>query len=369
VIPEASALAAIAMDNCKVRADCVVDDSAASYPGADAFDVDTLQTEGYASLLRIERGRLRHRDIFGPVRLHYGLFQLRARCSDYLLARAAGQIAGGIGFMVDPVEKAVRIFELISSTDEPIRFLLEQLIHRCQVDLHIEFIEVDVSAYSPRMQRTLLELDFEPVAYIPANVFHEVERLDAIKMVRPCVPFESGRLELCEPARHIADLVIGNFRKRMVVPQVARVAGQVPLFGGLNEEQRQRLISVCSSREFAAGERVFGEEEAAGTLYLILEGEVELSAHGRFLAVLSAGQCLGETALLSTSGPGPPRSVTAVSRTAVVAAAFPQHQLTDLIRRRPDIGLVMYRNLAADISRKLKDAGQSSSQRSVPGSE
>ena len=51
-------------------------------------------------------------------------------------------------------------------------------------------IEVDVSAYAPRMQRTLVELGFLPVAYLPALVFHEVERLDVVKMVRLLDPPE-----------------------------------------------------------------------------------------------------------------------------------------------------------------------------------
>jgi hypothetical protein len=37
-----------------------------------------------------------------------------------------------------------------------------------------------VSAHAPRMQRTLIELGFLPVAYLPALVFHDVERLDVV---------------------------------------------------------------------------------------------------------------------------------------------------------------------------------------------
>ena len=114
IIPEAGTLAAFALENCGLPRDAIMDDTSAPYPHDDEFELDELETEGYASLLRIERGRLRNRDVFGPIRLHYGFFQLRARHSHYLIARRENQIAGGIGFMVDEIERVVRVFELIA---------------------------------------------------------------------------------------------------------------------------------------------------------------------------------------------------------------------------------------------------------------
>ena len=163
--------------NCGFPPDAIIDDRSAPYPRDDGFELDELKTEGYASLLRIERGRLGHRDVFGPVRLHYGWFKLAARHSYYLIARRGNQVAGGIGYMIDEIEKAVRVFELISRNDAPIRFLVNALMEKCRGE-GIEYVEADVSAYAPRMQRTMLELGFLPVSYVPANVFHEVERLD-----------------------------------------------------------------------------------------------------------------------------------------------------------------------------------------------
>ena len=38
-----------------------------------------MTTDGFSTLLRMQRGRVHRREVFGPVRLHYGLFQLQAR--------------------------------------------------------------------------------------------------------------------------------------------------------------------------------------------------------------------------------------------------------------------------------------------------
>jgi len=359
VIPEAGELVAHALENCELPCDAVFDDSAAPFPHSSDYDLDELKTEGYSSLLRIERGRVRHRDVFGPIRLHYGLFQLRASHSHYLLARRNGQIAGGIGFMIDEAEKAVRIFELIALGDEPIHFLFDELGKKCQQDLSVEYIEVDVNAYSPRMQRTLLELNFQPVSYIPANVFHEVERLDVIKMARLLVPIDIGETSLCASLRPIAETVIRNFKSRDVLPSVARAASKAPLFIGLNDEQRTRLVSICKSQSFQPNDKIFEEGDSSGAMYFVMNGDVELVAdHKGPVATVSTGQCLGETSLLYTSTKSPPRSITAVAKTVVETAVFGRNEFAELIRRRPDIGVVIYRNLAADISTRLKASGR-----------
>ena len=362
IIPEASRLAGFALENCGLPQDAIIDDTSAPYPHDDDFELDELKTEGYASLLRIERGRLRNRDVFGPIRLHYGLFQLRARRSHYLVARRENHVAGGIGFMIDHAEKALRVFELISLSDEPIRFLLNALLQRCESDLDVEYVEVDVSAYSPRMQRTMLELGFLPVGYVPANVFHEVERLDAIKMSRLFVPCDMGELQFCDAARPVAEVVIQSFASKGVLPRLAATSRRAPLFAGLSDEQRQRLLGICEARNYQPSEPIFRQGERDGTMHLILIGEVELLGNGtRLIGRVSTGQCVGETSMLYPPNSTPAHSVNAVARTSVETAAFSDRDFRELVRRRPDIGVVIYRNLAADISAKLKDAGKPSS--------
>ena len=360
IIPEAGLLAGFALEHCGLHQDAIIDDTSSPYPHDDHFELEELKTEGYASLLRIERGRLRHRDVFGPVRLHYGLFQLQARRSHYLIARRKGQVAGGIGYMVDQAEKAVRVFELISRTDAPIRFLLKSLLEKCQRDLKVDYIDLDVSAYSPRMQRTLLELGFLPASYIPANVFHEVERLDAIRMVRLLVPLDLGELVFCEAMQPIAEAVIDQFAGRSVLPRIAKATRDAPLFSGLTQEQCQRLLGIFAAQSFSAGEPLFRVGQSDGMVHLILSGSVQLLDAERKIGVVDEGQCLGETSLLGADPATFAHSVDAVAVSDVESACFSVTDFRDLVRRHPDLGVVIYRNLAADVSNKLRGVRASS---------
>ena len=58
-------------------------------------------------------------------------------------------------------------------------------------------------------------------------------------------------------------------------------------------------------------------------------------------------QTVGELSFLSSS----PHSATATAQTTVETALLTHQALGDLVRRRPDIGVILYRNLAAGIGR------------------
>ncbi len=354
LIPEAYQLAALALENCGLPCDVIADEDSAAYANDERFELDEFRTEGYSTLLRFERGRVTRREIFGPLRLHYGLFQLQARHSTYLVARERGEIVGAVGFAIDDVEKTVRIFELISLNEEPIRCLLNRLLVICPQRWGTQFFEVDVSAHAPRMQRTLLELGFLPVAYLPALVFHQVERLDALKMVRLAVPFDLGEIHLHDTSRPIADIVIGSFSSREIQPQIAEAVSVLPLFRGLNAEQARRLAVTCSTRSFAAGERITTENEPGEEIYIILKGEVAVTVGDKQVGSLGVGNCVGESSLLERQL----HSATTTAASAVSTAVFTHQDVDELTRLRPDIGLVMYRNLASGLGEKLRQVDQ-----------
>jgi GNAT superfamily N-acetyltransferase len=363
VIAEIGELAQLALDNCGITRDCIIED-ATPYPHVADYEVDRLRTEGYASLLRIERGRVQRRDVFGPMPLHYGLFKLRARHSDYLLARRNGHTQGAIGFSVDEVEKTARVFELISIDDNPIHFLLTACLEELENRHHVEYVEVDVSAYAPRFQRTLLEVGFSPVSYIPAMVFHEVERLDAVRMARLLIPLQTGGPELCPPMLPIFAAVIRGFTTKDLLPRVLEAIPTIPLFRNLNDEQAARLASLCTLEDFQPGEPILDPTRTADRLHIILEGEVAVTdgPSGRLLGRVRAGECLGETALLALWDANHRHSLTATATAHVTSAMLHAELIEQLIRRRPDVGIVVYHNLAAGLCRKLRETDRRMSQ-------
>jgi len=355
IIAEAYPLAEMAMRNCGLDCDAIVEEHPEVYPHDNRFDLEELTAEGYTTLLHFQRGRVRHREIFGPIRLHHGLFRVTSRQSNYLIAREEGHVVGGIGFSLDLLEKTLRIFELITLTDRPVRFLLTELIRMSMSLWDIEYMEVDVSAYAPRMQRTLLELGFLPVAYIPAMVFHEVERRDGIRMARINVKLDRNNVDLIPECEAIARLVMRSFIDRQVVPRIEEAIPLISLFRGMNEEQVRRVAGRCSLRVFQSGEFIIEEGKTGDTTYIILDGEASVSTSNGHTDVgkVLPGECLGEISLLTQAS----HSATARARTRLETAVLPHEELIRLIHLRPDIGVIVYRNLATGLGEKLIRSG------------
>ncbi|MDH3423864.1 MAG: GNAT family N-acetyltransferase, partial [Gemmatimonadota bacterium] len=103
IIPEAHGLAETALQGAGLSPDAIVDEQAAAYPPGNGHSIEELTASGYSSVLRIERGRVRNREVFGPQRLHYGLFRLEASDSRYVVAKRDDRVVGALGYMKDEV--------------------------------------------------------------------------------------------------------------------------------------------------------------------------------------------------------------------------------------------------------------------------
>ena len=136
------------------------------------------------------------------------------------------------------------------------------------------------STKAPRMQRTLLELEFLPAAYIPAAVFCDVERVDALRMVCLLTLFETGPIHLIPEMKPISDHVINAFRRQEVLPAIADAVGRIALFNGLTGEQAARVSGACTLTRLKNGQTLFAEGDPASSMYLLIKGKVSVSMAG-----------------------------------------------------------------------------------------
>jgi CRP-like cAMP-binding protein len=95
---------------------------------------------------------------------------------------------------------------------------------------------------------------------------------------------------------------------------------------------------------FDAGGVIFAENEKAGRfslkrnkMYLLLEGQVNLIANGKFLGMVGPGEVFGEMASLSQA----PRSASAMARGACRVISLDDKQFQNALQRRPEFALMM----------------------------
>jgi CRP-like cAMP-binding protein/GNAT superfamily N-acetyltransferase len=352
VAPQVYGLAQSALRSCGVDADAIVDEMSPPYGLDEGFEIEEMNARGYASLLRFERGRVRNPEIFSRARLHFGLRTLESHNTSYLLARKDGHLVGAVGYAHDArLDHAVRIFELVAADEHPIRFLLKELMRRSREEWRVDYVEADVNAHKPRMQKTLLELGFVPVAYLPASVFHHVERLDTVRMQRFYVPVRTTDLHLSDQAKPVFEMVIRNLNTRAIQPRLVQLLPATRFGKHLNREQVARLSTLFETVTFDDGDTIVQTGERDARLYILLSGTARVYAGSpeEEVGTVKEGELLGEVSLLRKT----PHTATAVAEGKVEAAAVHHRDLNALLQQRTDIGVILFRNLATGLSSKL----------------
>ena len=132
-----------------------------------------------------------------------------------------------------------------------------------------------------------------------------------------------------------------------------RTAG---LFDGLTDEQLARLAQISEPTRYDKGAVIFSQGDEGDCLYLISQGEVEVKvgkspATARTEVYLGRGQIFGEMALIDRG----PRSATAVcSRDRTELYGITREAFNALCKADTAIGYAVMRNLAHDLSFKLR---------------
>lgn len=128
------------------------------------------------------------------------------------------------------------------------------------------------------------------------------------------------------------------------------------LFRGLDDNQLQQLTTICIERTYNANETIFDEGDEGDGFYIVGSGQVSVQQHDKkgvshAAVYLGEGQSFGEMALID-----------AAKRSAGIVAATDSTSLyyintddfIELCKSNTDIGYIMMRNIAQDLSFKLR---------------
>ncbi|MFZ1083044.1 MAG: cyclic nucleotide-binding domain-containing protein [Candidatus Kryptoniota bacterium] len=107
-------------------------------------------------------------------------------------------------------------------------------------------------------------------------------------------------------------------------------------------------------REYRAGTTLFKEGTPGDEMYIILDGDVELSIGDKILAVVGAGDIVGEMALIDLRA----RSATAVAKTDCRVVPVNENRFLLLVQQTPFFSLHVMRVLAERL--RQMDARQGS---------
>jgi CRP-like cAMP-binding protein len=83
---------------------------------------------------------------------------------------------------------------------------------------------------------------------------------------------------------------------------------------------------------FPAGQVIFEKGGLADRMYVVIDGEVEISIDGQFLDTTGAGGIVGEMALIDSS----PRSATAIAKTQCKLVGVDKNRFNFLVQQTPN---------------------------------
>ena len=147
-------------------------------------------------------------------------------------------------------------------------------------------------------------------------------------------------------ARHLSR------EKRREAEALLQRLASVHLLQALPPEEVARLAPSVRQLTLKPGQELFHEGDAGSSLYLIESGEVEVTRADKVVAVLSAGETVGEIALIT----GAPRTATILALVPTRLLQLPKNAFDTLLTISPDLRQRVHELIALrteDLRRRL----------------
>lgn len=135
-----------------------------------------------------------------------------------------------------------------------------------------------------------------------------------------------------------------------------QVMKTVELFRGLDEQQLQQLATISQKEVYPSGATICSQGDPGDRMYIVAQGQVEIvvrdsKGHTYSAVYLGEGQLVGEMSLIDQGSRS--ASVVAVNDDTMVYS-ISGDAFTKLCQTDTAIGYIMMRNLALDLSFKLR---------------
>ncbi|MEO7117710.1 MAG: cyclic nucleotide-binding domain-containing protein [Candidatus Limnocylindrales bacterium] len=124
-------------------------------------------------------------------------------------------------------------------------------------------------------------------------------------------------------------------------PRVAMLK-RVPLFGGCDTRDLERIAALAEEVDFPAGKQIIGEGTFGQEFFVIVDGEIEVEREGKHLRTMGPGEFLGEISLVDHRPRSASATVTQPSRLLVLG----HREFHSLISTHPAIALKVMAALA-----------------------
>ena len=262
------------------------------------------------------------------------------------------RVTSGLTYCFDEEDQCVRVLSGFTVDDISMGTLLQEVVNIANDEFDAAYVEIDVVMTAPRFLKCAEQLGFLPVAYLPAFHREDGQLKDVVKLVKLNVPYRSIESSLTAGARRVAGLVEEKFDELKAGVGLIKLLRALPLFDGLGDGELRKITLLFGQKLFQMNEMVFNAGDASDEAYVIMRGQIDIYIDPAepAIATLGNGQIFGELAFLD----GHERTARAISRTPSILLVLKRSEFNKLIEREPHLGMVVLRNIAQDLTGKLR---------------
>ncbi len=271
-----------------------------------------------------------------------------------ILGKRHDQVVAGLAYLADDHDRCVRLVDCFTTDDLSMGTLFHHAVKIAQDPLNAVYVEADILMTAPRLLKTAEQLGFVPVAYLPAFYSNADGHTDVVKVVKLNMAYSPEDAELTPNARALAQIVDQNFQDQKIGIAVITLLRSLPVFEGLGEGELRKVARLFTQRLYHPGERIFAKDDSGDAAYVVLRGQVDiqLEENSPPITTLGIGKIFGELTFLDDA----PRAAYAVASQASILLALHRDQFDNLVQREPTLGMVVLRNIALDLSHRLRRA-------------
>ena len=134
--------------------------------------------------------------------------------------------------------------------------------------------------------------------------------------------------------------------------EIVEHLAKVPIFSGCSKKDLQTIAKQVREIEHEAGHVIATEGEPGAGLFVIDEGEADVTIGGRKVNHMKAGEFFGEMALLD----GGPRTATVTATTDIKLSALTEWVFRGLLAEHPGIAMQTLETMASRLRSATKAA-------------
>jgi hypothetical protein len=356
-LPDVSELSAAVLEKLHIPNAMVVRDGASGYP----LQCDLKIHE--ATMEEFQQCRVQAESSNPPVevsgRFNYGLGLMRMPgnlAMRALLGEQDKKGVAGLSYYFDEQDRCARVTEAFCSDDLSMGALLAHALRSVQEQLSAVYTEVDILATAPRLLKSAEQLGFVPVAYLPAFFCGKGRFSDVVKMVKLNLPYSLESGNFTAHAGSMVKIIDRNFADQKLGLAIINLLRPLSMFAGLGDGELRKIARLFVQKLYRPGEQVFAKGDSGDEAYVVLRGKIsiQLEKESPAVAQLGDGKIFGELAFLD----GAPRAAFAVATQPSILLVMKRTAFADVVRREPNLGMVVMRNLAQDLALKLRGVNE-----------